>query len=141
MTAAYRNDPEPLTSTREDGHCGPAARLPDAPTPGVVSPSEALRSRRDLIGARIDWRQEAACRGHDPDLWFSALPADRGQAAAVCTSCPVQARCLSAALGFEATGGGNYGLWGGHSERDRRQALAPTRASAKRGPSRWGHTR
>jgi WhiB family transcriptional regulator, redox-sensing transcriptional regulator len=89
----------------------------------------------------VDWRQGAACQGHDPELWFSALPADRDLATAVCASCCVRSRCLSTALGFEAVGGGSYGLWGGSSERDRKRALAPGRATTRRGPSRRGHTR
>lgn len=51
-----------------------------------------------------DWRDRAACRDVDPELFFPATdigPLCRQQinrAKAVCARCPVQAECLSFAL-------------------------------------------
>lgn len=140
VTAVHPNGPGSSPLTRANGRRRQADPLHGVPSPSAVV-SRAPQGGRDLVDATTDWRQAAACRGHDPELWFSALPADRDRAATLCATCPVRSRCLSAALGFEATGGGNYGLWGGYSERDRRQALTPTRATTRRGPSRWGHAR
>ena len=59
------------------------------------------------------WRDEAACRGVDPELFFpvrNAGPALRqiGQAKQVCARCPVRMPCLEWALdsGQEAGGAG-----------------------------------
>jgi len=69
-----------------------------------------------------DWRQRAACRGADPELFFpvgTAGPAldQVERAKAICRSCPVIAECLAAAL----AGGEDAGIWGGLTEDERRR--------------------
>ena len=67
------------------------------------------------------WRDDAACRDADPDLFFPE-PGDRSARAHVktakliCRSCPVGVTCLSWAL---ATGQ-EAGIWGGLTEDERR---------------------
>lgn len=60
------------------------------------------------------------CRREDPELFFpvgAGAPAARQieAAKAVCRRCPVTAQCLAYALD-----GQDYGVWGGHSEQERR---------------------
>ena len=76
-----------------------------------------LRGRRDPEGA--DWRDYAACRDADPDLFFptatsdvSALQID--QAKQICRTCPVSRPCLRCALDSSASG-----VWGGTTEDER----------------------
>jgi WhiB family redox-sensing transcriptional regulator len=38
------------------------------------------------------------CQQHDPQLWFSDLPADLELAKAHCAPCPIRGSCLAAAL-------------------------------------------
>ena len=69
-----------------------------------------------------DWREEAACRDTDPDLFFpigTTGPAlDQIDAAkAVCHQCEVQAQCLEFALATNQ----EAGVWGGTSEEERRK--------------------
>jgi len=68
-----------------------------------------------------DWRDRAACRDEDPELFFptgtdgpALLQVE--QAKAVCRRCPVTDECLSWAL---ATGQ-DHGVWGGTTEEERR---------------------
>lgn len=68
------------------------------------------------------WRQEAECRDLDPRLFFpvgaSSAAIGRVEAAkAVCGRCEVTEPCLDFAL----TTNQNSGVWGGHSEEERRQ--------------------
>lgn len=62
-----------------------------------------------------DWRDRAACRGLDPNMFFP----ERGDyvaveaAKAVCSSCPVAAECLQFAIEVGET----EGIWGGKSGR------------------------
>ncbi|GGM75760.1 hypothetical protein GCM10012275_53090 [Longimycelium tulufanense] len=76
-----------------------------------------------LAGAR------RACAEVDPDVFF-AEPDDpkaeerTAEARAVCTGCPVRARCLDFAL---ATG--QYGVWGGTTEEERRELCRQRAAS------------
>lgn len=75
-----------------------------------------------------DWRDHAACRGEDPELFFpvgTTGPAlDQIDAAkAVCHRCPVMMECLSWALDH----GEPAGIWGGRTE-DERRALRVRRA-------------
>ncbi|MFF8971695.1 WhiB family transcriptional regulator [Streptomyces sp. NPDC014995] len=68
-----------------------------------------------------DWRQHAACRREDPDLFFpigTSGPAllQTEQAKAVCRRCPVREPCLEWAMETDQT----LGVWGGTSETERR---------------------
>lgn len=83
--------------------------------------------------ASRDWRDYAACRDVDPELFFpvTAPNTEAGQrqaaaALAVCRSCRVRADCLNFALGAR-----EGGIWGGTTERERDDArLALTRGTA-----------
>lgn len=75
-----------------------------------------------LVGANWEWRQDAACRGADHDLFFH--PDDeRGPrrrhreaaAKAVCASCPVIMECRTWALDVAEP----FGIWGGLSAEQR----------------------
>ncbi|MGH8900379.1 MAG: WhiB family transcriptional regulator [Egibacteraceae bacterium] len=69
----------------------------------------------------MHWRQKAACRDEDPDLFFpigSTGPAlDQAERAkAVCGRCEVVDQCLAWALRT----GQDAGVWGGLTEDERR---------------------
>ncbi len=73
-----------------------------------------------------DWRDRAACRTADPELFFPDPTAGGGaaqkrykQAKAICATCPVVAECLSWAL-TAAPAGMDYGVWGGLAPDERR---------------------
>ncbi|MFF1451216.1 WhiB family transcriptional regulator [Streptomyces sp. NPDC058274] len=68
-----------------------------------------------------NWRDAAACRSVDPDLFFpvgTSGPAllQIQEAKAVCRGCPVRDACLQWALDTSQT----IGVWGGTSENERR---------------------
>ncbi|MFA5711993.1 WhiB family transcriptional regulator [Mycolicibacterium sp.] len=60
-------------------------------------------------GAGMDWRQRAACIGHDPELWFpkprDTTTAERAEA--ICARCPVINACRRAAKREQ------HGIWAG----------------------------
>jgi WhiB family redox-sensing transcriptional regulator len=71
----------------------------------------------------MEWRESAACRGMDPDLFFpigtssgvaSLLQVD--EAKAVCGRCPVVRQCLAWALNAAPV----EGIWGGTTDAERR---------------------
>lgn len=69
----------------------------------------------------IEWRDLAACNGHDPSLFFPA--GETGPAATqiqrakrICASCDVQEDCLMYAIGTNQVAG----IWGGLTEDERR---------------------
>ncbi len=69
-----------------------------------------------------DWREHAACRDTNPDLFFpvgTTGPAIEQieQAKAVCNQCMSQAPCLEFAL----INNQDSGVWGGTSEEERRK--------------------
>ncbi len=71
---------------------------------------------------RDDWREHAACRDTDPDLFFpvgTTGPAIEQieNAKAVCRVCDVRQACLDYAL----TTNQDSGIWGGTSEEERRK--------------------
>ena len=70
---------------------------------------------------RDDWRDNAACRDTDPDLFFpvgTTGPAIEqiSNAKAVCQACDAQTACLEYALVTNQ----DSGIWGGTSEEERR---------------------
>lgn len=74
-----------------------------------------------LTLASHDWRDGAACRDTNPDLFFpvgtTGNAVDQIEAAkAVCRRCSVQAPCLEFALSTNQ----DSGVWGGTSEDERR---------------------
>lgn len=79
------------------------------------------RSSRQRNGE--DWRDQAACRGMDTNLFFPVGAAGAGwveisEAKKVCSTCPVQAQCLR----WAADVGVDYGIWGGLTDAERRSA-------------------
>lgn len=65
-----------------------------------------------------EWPSQGACRGEDPDALFVQGAAQQ-QAKLVCRSCPVRSECLAHALDTRT----EFGVWGGTTERERRQIL------------------
>lgn len=84
--------------------------------------------------AARDWRDYAACRATDPDLFFPVAPPNTeagehqlAEARAVCGTCPVTAECLRFAFDTRQA----HGVWAGTTERERENArLHLTRGTA-----------
>jgi WhiB family redox-sensing transcriptional regulator len=77
------------------------------------------------------WRELAACRSYDPELFFPIGKAGLGRAEvqrakAVCAGCPVRQACLDFALRT----GQEFGVWGGYDEDERRVLRRPRRMNA-----------
>lgn len=64
-----------------------------------------------------DWTLEAKCRGMQDQLFPEG--ADQKRARAVCFGCSVRPHCLAEALDNRI----EWGVWGGMTERERRQLL------------------
>lgn len=77
---------------------------------------------QDVRASGRGWRDRAACRGMDPELFFPAgesgpmHDAQVAAAKAVCAGCPVRAVCLAEALARIP-----YGIAGGLTEQERRR--------------------
>ena len=87
----------------------------------------AARPARNL---RPDWRDDAACREADPELFFPdrdirSARAQLKTARLICRGCPVSATCLSWAL----ASGQEAGIWGGLTEDERRRLHRRSRDS------------
>lgn len=69
----------------------------------------------------MSWRDDAACRGVDPDLFYppKGSPVAYEPARALCASCPVAADCLDYALAtFDQKD--DCGMWAGTTPMQRR---------------------
>lgn len=62
------------------------------------------------------WKARGVCRETDPELFFPNLGAPSREAKRICRECPVIAECLEHAIVTHEL----YGVWGGTSERERR---------------------
>ncbi len=78
------------------------------------------------------WRQDAACRDVDPEVFFPVGvtgPAVTAIAAAkaICADCATQSACLE----FAVSTNQEYGIWGGTSEEERRDIRRARRAARR----------
>ena len=65
------------------------------------------------------WRESAACRHADPELFFPIGPVavtEIREAKAVCAGCRVRQPCLA----YSLIAGQRFGIWGGCDEDERR---------------------
>ena len=79
------------------------------------------------------WRDSAACRDTDPNLFFPAgttgVAVEEIEAAkALCQTCPVREQCLE----FAMVANQEAGIWGGMSEEERRRMRSSWLASRRR---------
>lgn len=72
------------------------------------------------------WRDRAACRGIDPDIFYPVSDEDADAAKGICSACPVREACLEYALANRE----RDGVWGGATERERRRMIRQRRKSA-----------
>lgn len=116
-----------ITNSQTLTHAQPSTRLsaPSLNKPELRLANAGTRtgepedSRMD--GHDRDWRDYAACRGEDPELFFpigTTGPALRQieEAKTICARCPVLRQCLS----FAMETGQDYGIWGGLTADERR---------------------
>ncbi len=82
------------------------------------SPDRWLQRDRVSTG----WMTEAACHGHEPELWFPVSRPGQSRtsyhnkpATDICDTCRVRLQCLEYALALDI----KYGIWGGVTERSR----------------------
>jgi WhiB family transcriptional regulator, redox-sensing transcriptional regulator len=92
--------------------------------------------RRQAAQPQSDWRQAAACRDIDPDLFFpigTSGPAvtQIAEAKQVCCSCPVRKPCLAWAIKHYQ----DYGIWGGMTEPERQPMRTATILTRRRRPA------
>jgi WhiB family redox-sensing transcriptional regulator len=77
--------------------------------------------------SKQDWREAAACRGADVELFFPANEEEADVAKAVCASCPVREPCLEFALAARQL----EGVWGGLTDTERRRLRRRRQAQAR----------
>jgi WhiB family redox-sensing transcriptional regulator len=83
-----------------------------------------------LTNPRTDvrWREDAACRGLETDVFFPATDEEAEEAKAVCAVCPVREECLEYALATRQ----EDGVWGGLTETERRRLRRRLREQARK---------
>lgn len=66
---------------------------------------------------REEWMDRALCAQTDPEAFFPEKGGSTREAKMVCLDCPVRDACLEYAIEHDE----RFGIWGGHSERERRR--------------------
>jgi WhiB family transcriptional regulator, redox-sensing transcriptional regulator len=88
-----------------------------------------------LIGCG-PWRQFAACRSADPELFFPVTASGRQEeeAKAICAGCSVRSQCLT----FATLTSQEHGIWGGLTDEERRTpGSGPSSAAQGREIGLW----
>lgn len=101
--------------------------------PPSNSPLYSVGSVRLATWDDASWRLDAACRAVDTGTFFPlGVTGDAldqvGVAKRICASCPVREYCLEFALRTNQ----DHGVWGGHTEEERRTIRRSRRAAARR---------
>lgn len=65
----------------------------------------------------VQWKSDGLCTQVDNDIFFPDKGGSVKEGKAICAACPVRQPCLDFALRNDE----RFGIWGGHSERERRQ--------------------
>jgi WhiB family redox-sensing transcriptional regulator len=86
-------------------------------------------ARQQLVPARSDWFDDAACRGAETDVFFPTAEADSGAAKALCAVCPVREECLEHAL---STSPAPDGVWGGLTRIERHRLTRRRQKAARK---------
>ena len=110
----------------------PATPRSSAPEPLTVHEVAAV-SIRAAMWNDLSWRDHAACHDIDTNMFFpvglTGSAIDQTQRAkTVCRSCPAQPACLEFALRTNQ----DHGVWGAHTEEERRALRRARRAAARR---------
>jgi len=121
--------------TRPEDGC--AVQPPRCGTPRHTGKATGMRRRsphRATAAGLPDWRDRAACRHADPELFFriSTDGPSMDQARHAKRVCAVRAACLAWALAHPGTSG----IWGGTTEDERRVLASPPKRQ-----SRWARPR
>jgi WhiB family redox-sensing transcriptional regulator len=82
--------------------------------------------KQAIAVANLTWRQHAACRGLEPEVFYPVSEEQTEEAKAICRECPVREPCLEYALANRE----RDGVWGGATERERRRMIRQRRKSA-----------
>ena len=72
------------------------------------------------------WRDHAACRGVDPDIFYPVTEEEAESAKEICAMCSVRSSCLEHAL----SGREKEGVWGGATEKESRRILRQRRRAS-----------
>lgn len=79
-----------------------------------------------------DW-SAAACRDHDPELFFPISGNQDGPAKKVCDRCDLRQSCLDYAI----DAGEKFGIWGGESPEERMAEVRRRNKAARDGAGRF----
>ena len=92
------------------------------PKTAASLPADAQRGApaHEPVNGPAAWKLRSACRGMETDIFYPEHGKSNAVAKAVCGSCTVQDQCLDAALARPE----RYGIWGGTTERERRDMRA-----------------
>lgn len=97
--------------------------MPDDEGVPTFGRSRAVRPGQRPTPAMLDfgepppaWYADALCPETDPEMFFPEKGGSTRDAKRICRCCPVARDCLDYAL----ANGERHGIWGGHSERERR---------------------
>ena len=74
-----------------------------------------------------DWMENAKCRGGEPNTFFPSEGVGVAEAKMFCLDCVVRAACLEYAI----ENGQVHGVWGGASERERKEIARNHRNASK----------
>ncbi|MGH9209874.1 MAG: WhiB family transcriptional regulator [Acidimicrobiales bacterium] len=115
------NRPARSAPTPDPGPPAQATTTPAPPAPASPAPATS--------GVAGGWVAHAACRGTDTELFYPTRGEATEPAKKVCAGCPARVDCLEYALAATE----KFGIWGGLSERERRQVRRARRVAVRAG--------
>lgn len=108
----------------------PTTRSPRVAPDEYHHPSSDADGWMDRFGPLGDWADKAACSGADRSMFFPGRGEEVSDAKKVCATCPVIEECRGYAL---RAGKDLYGIWGGLSEKQRKELRRGLNGSSPHG--------
>ena len=111
----------------------PSPARPAAPSSLMTGAAGTPVSIRAAMWNDLAWREKAACHDIDTNIFFpvgmtGSSIEQTNRAKTICRSCAAQAPCLEFALRTNQ----DHGVWGAHTEEERRALRRARRAAARR---------
>lgn len=122
------DEPCRIANAKADRRLRETGTTKEKPTEPVKRPRAVEAPAASL---RADaWREFAACREVDPELFFPEAGQSPAAARLVCSGCPVLEECAVHALGEGSGTPEPLGVWGGMTAQERLRILQARRKAA-----------
>ncbi len=125
INSATKNNAEENSATQDGTNQNVSNQ--NSPNQNNIDQEFITSFAKAIINLEQGWQKQANCLGVNPNLFYPERGVSTSEAKAVCDGCEVKNECLEAAV----ERGEKFGIWGGLSERERREIRRERRENSR----------